>query len=351
AAGNQTLESGLKGVEDGSLDYVMLGRGLLADPYFPKKAFEGKDEDIRPCIRCNEFCFARAFAQHPLTCAVNTRAGNEKVLAIKKSEQPKKVAIVGGGVSGLEAARVAALKGHSVTVYEKSNQLGGQVIAAAAPPFKKQLKRFLEYLIRQVKQLGVAIVYNKAITANSPELKNADEILVAIGASSIKPGIPGMDNGKVIDVIDAHTTRHGEIGSTVVIAGGGLSGCDCAIELAMESKQVTIVEMLSRVAMKSNLANQPCINKVLAEKKVTVLTDSKVLSFGDEGVTIENKEGKKQVLAADTIITAFGTKANSELADEIFLNNQKVKVIGDCCTVGLVGTAVRDGFMAAWAID
>lgn len=237
-----------------------------------------------------------------------------------------------------------------MTLFEKKNVLGGQVDAAATPPFKSQLKGFLDYLIRQVKQLNVDIRYGVEITPDSPELKNADELILALGAAPIIPRIEGIENKNVIEVMDAHRHRHSEIGKKVIVAGGGLSGCDCALELAMEGKEVTIVEMLDEIAIKANAFNKAALNKKLPEYGVNILTGYKVLNFGQNSVTVEDKTGEKKELPSDTVIVAFGTKPCSDLAEKIWQVYPRAKIIGDCSAIGQVGEAVYTGFMAARTI-
>ena len=348
---NITPDTAAEALENGSADFFMMGRPLLADPHLVRKLLEGREEDIRPCIRCNEYCIGGIFNKHHASCAVNPQVMKETVYTLNKTDQPKKVAIIGGGPGGLEAARVAAIKGHNVTLYEKTGVLGGQIIAAATPTFKKQLRAYMQYLIRENEKLGVEIRLNTEINENSPELARADQIIVALGAKPFLPPIKGIGGLNVIEVIDAHTTRRFEIGKKVIIAGGGLSGCDCALELAMEGKAVTIVEMLDKVAPNAIIINRSALLKKLAEFNVKLMTDTKILEFTDSGVTVENKDGAKQELEADTVIASFGTRPLRELADRICDKYPTAKAIGDCVLIGQVGEAVRSGFYAAWAID
>jgi 2,4-dienoyl-CoA reductase-like NADH-dependent reductase (Old Yellow Enzyme family)/thioredoxin reductase len=349
SVGNYTPEAAVKAAHEGKTDFIVIGRGLLADPEYGNKLFENRREDIRPCIRCNEYCLTRA-SQRPLSCSVNAACCAEAEFEIKPVKSARNVAVVGGGPAGMEAARVAALKGHRVTLFEKDARLGGQLLAASAPAFKGQIKALMEYQKTQLKKLNVDIRVNTLVGADTPELAEADKIIIAAGANPIMPPIPGADRSNVLEVIAAHKGDQSRIGKTVVITGGGASGCDCAVELAAEGKRVAIVEMMDRVAPKANVPDKISIHNKFKELGIEVHTGHRVLAFTGKGVEVESEKGKT-VLEADTMIMAFGSRPNSAVAKEIMDKYTTAMSIGDCVSIGQIGEAVRGGFFAGWSID
>ena len=349
-AGSYTPETALKAVEEGKTDFIVIGRGLLADPEWAGKLEAGYREDIRPCIKCNRFCLSRSGGARDTSCSMNPAVLKERLYEIIPSKRSKNVVVVGGGVGGMEAARVAALKGHKVTLLEKTNALGGQVIAASAPSFKTRLQMLLEYYKVQMDKLGVDVRLGYEVNADTPELKDADKIIVAVGAHGFVPPIAGADNGKVIEVIDAHTGEPSRIGRRVVVCGGGPSGCDCAIELAMEGKEVTIVEMVDRIYPTGTLDNRTSVLRRVKEENIEIMTGTKVLEFTEEGVKVE-KNGEEKLIPADTCIAAFGTRPNTGAAKAIMDKYVNAQMIGDCRKIGQIGEAVQAGYLAAWALD
>ncbi len=354
-AGNHTPETAAELIGEGGADFVMIGRGLIADPDFPRKLRDGRRQEIRPCIRCNEDCIGRtaAFRMSMLSCAVNPEACQEQWFHLEKSRTPKKVCVIGAGPAGLEAARTAAECGHSVTVYEKEDRIGGQLTAAAAPAFKGQLRALLEYYRVQLEKLNVPIKLGREVKAEDPELAGFDRWIVAAGARAFTPPIPGMDGEHVISVLDAH--RHKEMvkGEKIVICGGGLSGCDCALELAMEhGKRPVIVEMMDQLAPKMIMMNRASMQRLLKEHQIEVHTGTKVEKVDGGSVHIVEKDGSRKIIEADTVISAFGMRPDRGAADALEEKfGWKVRSIGDCSRIGRVGLAVRDGYFAGTTLD
>lgn len=350
AAGTFTPETAENAIAEDKCDFVMFGRQLIADPDTPNKLLDGQEE-VRPCLFCNQICVGRLYENRVISCAINTRAVFELDYPIKKTKNPRKVAIVGGGPGGMEAARVAALQGHEVTLYEKSDVLGGQINAAATPSFKRRLKEFIKWQKLQIRNLDVDVKMNSEINADSYELEKADRIILALGAVPFTPLIPGIDDENVVGVIDAH--MHPELvkGDKIVVCGGGASGCDYALEQAMEGRDVTIIEMMDELDPGMLLDNRNPLMFRLEDYKVKALTGTKITKIEDDVVYAEDKEGKEIKIPADTIVTAFGMKSVSEETKKIVNKYSPITaVVGDCNKVAQIGEAVRGGFFVAWSI-
>ncbi|MDO4313284.1 MAG: NAD(P)/FAD-dependent oxidoreductase [Eubacteriales bacterium] len=350
-AGNHSMETAVQLLESGNADIISFGRQSIADPEFPKKLKEGRREDIRPCLICNEECIGRIFGRlTQLSCTVNIQVCQEGATQIEKLPKSRKIAVIGAGPGGLEAARVAALRGCDVTVYEASDKIGGTFGAIATAPFKKRIRDLITWYGVQLDKLGVTVKLNTKVTADDPILEDAEEIFVAAGSVPFVPPIAGMDHEKVIDVTQAHI--HGVKAEKIVICGGGLSGCDSALELAMDGRDVTIIEMMDACARDVMMINKISIDRMLAEYKVNILTNTKVIAIEEEGVKVEKADGSTAVIPADAVITAFGQRPNSSIAEEIAEKYPlKTTLIGDCQKVSKAGSAIREGFYAAMALQ
>lgn len=348
--GSHSMETAVDLLESGNADIIQFGRQFIADPHFPNKLQDGHREDIRPCLICNEECIGRIFGrQTQLSCAVNPSAGLEDYLQITKLKKPHRVTVIGAGPGGLEAARAAALRGCRVALYEKTDRLGGTFGAIATASWKKRLRDLVEWYGIQLKKLNVQIHLNTAITADDPALVEADEIFAAVGAVPFVPPIPGRDLPNVVDVTEAH--RSGVTGQKIVICGGGYSGCDSALELREAGKDVTIVEMMGDVAREAMPINKMSIDRLLKERSVIVLLNTRVETIRADGVVVTDQNGAESTLPADTVITAFGTRPNRTLVDTLEEKYpEKLVIIGDCNKVGKTSNAIRGGYYAALAL-
>ena len=349
--GNHSMESAVTLLKSGNADIVQFGRQSIADPQFANKLREGRREDVRPCIVCNEECIGRIFGRlTQLSCTVNPATGLESYMEVKPVTKPENVVVIGAGPGGLEAARCAAERGCSVTVYEKADHIGGTFLTISTGSFKWRMPQLIEWYGVQLKKLGVKVVLNTEMHVDDPALAGADKIFVATGSKAIMPSIPGIE--KVIDVEEIHRNGMPE-GKRVVICGGGLSACDTAIEYGEknEGRDITIVEMQSAIGNDVMVVNKISIDRLLKKYDVKQLTSTKVIGITDEGVEVENAEGHK-VIPADVVVGAFGRGRNLELADAVQIKYPtKTTIIGDCMTPAKAGHAIREGFYAAMSIE
>lgn len=336
-------------LNDGKADFICMGRQLLADPDWANKAKDGDVKDIRPCINCNEFCIGRMFLYRPISCSVNPQVGKERYYAITHAEQSKKIIVVGGGPAGMEAARVAAMRRHKVTLYEKEKNLGGQLKVAAMPPFKGVLMDFINYLSSQLDKLGVQIKTGQELTPEHITKLGPDAVIIASGANPVIPDIPGIKNPNVITATDLLLGRKTP-GEIVLVAGGGMAGCDTALFLALEGKDVTIIEMLPDVATDINPMSRAALLDMLDQNGVTIHTGKTIRKITMEGVILCNEKGREENLKGDTIVLAFGARSENKYVESIKDNVKEVYIVGDCSSPRKVGEAIHEGFVAGWRV-
>lgn len=327
----------------GKADLVAMGRGSLADPELPNKYAEGRYDDIRHCIGCQQGCLARLFNNEPIRCVVNPTLGFEYLNETKKVEISKKVTVVGGGPAGMEAARAAALAGHEVTLYEKSDRLGGQFGLAPIPPYKGSMTYLPSWLARQIKKLGVTIKLNTEYTSAIFDEEKPDVVIIATGSTPTKPPIPGINGANVVTAQDALAGKV-TVGDKILVAGGGMIGCETATHFAMQGKQATIVELLPEIATDEEGTRREFLLNFIKEKNIQVLKGTKVMEINEKGAKL-NKDEEIFDFDADTIILALGVKPNSALAKELE-SKTEVKVVGDAVKIRNVLDAVREGFLA-----
>jgi len=347
AAGNIDPEFGNKILKEGKVDFVIMGRGLLADPELPNKLLQGRCAHIVPCIRCT-MCRFGPRTLDPVHCSVNAALGKEKGAEIIPATWVKQIMVVGGGPAGMEAARVAALRGHKVTLYEK-NQLGGQMILAAESIGKQRIKDFVNYLECQLKKLKVTIKLGQVVTPDLIQNIHPEVVILATGVVPVIPDIPGIYIDKVVTAQDILSHKI-QAGLRVVIIGGELVGCETALFLAEYNKQVIICRRGPEFAAKVIPSIRETIIHMMKDKGITMRSGITYEQITDEGIIIIDKEGREQLIEADTIVLAAGSTPNQELLTSIKGELPEIYSIGDCVEPRNILYAVHEGFQTAYKI-
>ena len=326
-------------IASGKGDFVGLGRPLWADPEWPRKAEEGRPEDIRPCIRCNEGCLERTFFQYKaVTCALNPVISREGELKPQPANPPKKVAVVGAGPAGMEAARVMKERGHDVTVYEERKE-GGLLHEAAAPEFKADIRPFMEYQITALKKLGVPVLHEKADAA---ALAGYDAVVCATGSTPIIPRIPGVEKPIAVDCLSAINGAK-PVGKKVVVIGGGLVGTETALDLAENGHAVTLVEMLPKIMKDVATTDFLAYSERIAKTDMRILTETRLEEVLDGGALVRGPKGE-ETLEADTVILALGFHPNTALYDELKAAGKEVYEVGDAVKPGKIFDAIHTAY-------
>ncbi|NLZ93304.1 MAG: FAD-dependent oxidoreductase [Firmicutes bacterium] len=323
-------------------DFIGLGRPLWADPEWPKKASEDRSEDIRPCIRCNEGCLERNFFKYKaVTCAINPVISREGELKITQTAQKKKIAVVGAGPAGMEAARVCKLRGHDVTVFEARDTKGGLLNEAAVPEFKADIRSLIKYQITALEKLDIPVI-NKMATA--ADLADFDAVICATGSKPATPNIPGRDKKIATDALEI-LNGDTKPGKNVVVVGGGLVGSETALHLAENGHKVTLVEMLPQIMNDVAVTDLLAYSERIAKTDMDILTSTSLLEIVDDGVIVESKDGRAK-LVADTVILALGFKSEQDLYHTLLENGKETYLIGDAVKPG----KIMDAFHTAYRL-
>ncbi len=346
-----------KVIAAGEIDGIGVARQFLADPEWLNKAREGREADIRPCIACHNGCFAVSLIQKDgkrgvptAHCAINPVTLEERNWVLTPAETKKRIAVVGGGVGGMECARILTMRGHSVTLFEKSGILGGVFVAAAAPSFKEKDKMLLAWYRRQLEQLNVDVRLNTE--AGPDTVKDYDEVIVATGASPRKLRLPGLDDSRVVEATE-YLNGAKEVGQNVVIIGGGLTGVEIAYDLALKGKKPSIVEMLPDILLVPGLsaANSNMLREIVRYYHIPVYANTSLAGTADEGgfrVRIKEKDAaEERTLEADNCILSVGYVPSHQLADDLAAGGyaaEKIHVIGDARAVGNLMSVIHEAY-------
>lgn len=332
-------------IASGKADVVEMTRALLADAELPNKVIAGRDEEIVRCLRCFT-CMAERPTTGTRRCTVNPLIGREcEGMDVKPAAKSKKVLIVGGGVAGMKAAVTAAQRGHKVILCEKSDALGGILKSEQAIPFKYEMYQLSLSLGKQMEAEGVDIRLNTCVTPELVEEIAPDAMILAVGSNPIVPPLPGMD-GKNVVVVNDYYLRKDEVEDTVVVLGGGLAGCECAVHLGMDGKKVHLVEMRDTLAPDCNIRHRPILMKQV-EQYVTAHTNHQGLRVTEEGLICRNAEGEEVLIPGKTVVCAVGQRANRAAVDELRGCAPWVREIGDCARVSNITNAIYQGYHAA----
>ena len=334
-------------IESGMADMVAMGRPLLADPDWGTKIAAGKACDIRRCISCNKGCTDAIQNRQFLSCVLNAENGYENTRSIQPAAQKKKIAVLGGGPAGLEAARVAALRGHDVTLFEKTTTLGGQLNIACVPPRKEEMRRAAQDLIHAVCNAGVHLCMGQTRTAEQLKDAGFQAVINAVGAHSAAPRIPGIDS---VNVADAWKVLAGEqqVYGTVAVIGGGMVGCETAEYLAARGCKVSVIEMMDKIAAGESSTILPTLLENYKTYGVEQYPSHKVKEFRMDAVVCENKDGAEVTIPCDYIVLAMGARSNEFDAAALEAASIPVYSIGDAAGKAAdISNAIRTGYDTA----
>lgn len=342
-------------IEEHKVDGIGIARQLLCDSEYVTKVRDGRIEDIRPCLACHNGCFGVSkYKGNPGdlpknqmgTCAINPVTLQEKKYQITPAAQRKKVAIIGGGIGGMEAARLCSMRGHDVTLYEKSGELGGVFIAAGAPDFKEKDKMLIAWYQRQVEQQKITVKLHTEITEEQLDSLGADEVIIATGAEPRVFAIPGANRTNVMEAIEYLRGRKEITGEKVAIIGGGLTGCEIAYDLILKGKKPVVIEMLDDILKIDGLsaANANFLRDAFRRYETPLVLDAKVVEITDAGVVVETPHGK-ETIAADCVVTSIGY-----IPAPVGKEGPAVHVIGDAVKVGNLMNVVWGAYDAALSI-
>jgi 2,4-dienoyl-CoA reductase-like NADH-dependent reductase (Old Yellow Enzyme family)/thioredoxin reductase len=330
-------------LREGQADLIAMGRASIADPELPNKVASGNYDDIRWCIGCNECIDRLSSPELYLSCSVNPTVGREREMTLTPAPRSKKVLVIGGGPGGMEAARVAALRGHEVYLYEKGEKLGGQFNLAATPPCKQDITKAINYLSIQIKKVGVKIILGKEVTEELIDELQPEAVVIATGGVPLIPDIPGTQQERVataFDILDGKLRP----GRRILVIGGGMVGCETADFLGqLRGREVTLVEAFPEIARDVGDATRHFLLQRLAQENVRIITSALVKRITEDGVILERNDSEERLSSFDTIILALGVVPLNNLASRIQAKVKEMYVIGDAKQTRKAIDAIAEG--------
>ena len=345
--GISTPEMAEQILEDGKADVVAMGRALMADPYLPMKARTGRDDEICPCVRCLH-CRGHMDTHKHFSCSVNPRMAREirYPQGILPAPVKKNVLVIGGGPGGMKAALTAKERGHDVTIVDKKKELGGTLLFTDYDEIKADLRAQKNYLVHMVEKKGINVILDTDVTREWVEARHPDAIIVATGASPVKPPIPGIDGPNVICAADMYGQLD-KVGKKVVMIGGGLVGVETALFLADAGREVTVIEMMAKAAPEANRLHAEALRLAVKERNVTILTETACRSIEPDGVIVRRANGTEEKLLCDTAAYCVGMRSNQDLFPQVYDLAPEVYRIGGCIKPGTIREAILTGYFTA----
>lgn len=333
-------------LRDGKADLVATGRALIADPHWPEKALRGEPERIRRCIACNQGCMERLVQEKEVTCLYNPEVGHEGEPVVAATRR-KRIWVIGGGPGGMEAAAVAASRGHDVDLFEKSNEVGGQSLLAPIPPGKEEFSAVSDFLKRELGRLGVTVHLKEEVTAGKIMERGPDTVILATGSLPLIPEIEGIGGKNV--VTSWEVLKGKEVGERVIVAGGGMVGVETALFLSKRGKRVILIEMLDEIGRDAGSLNRARLKEELKETSIEVKCKTKLLEIGEKRVMVQG-EGGTYGIPTETVVLAVGAKAEDSLQHSLEGKVLELYAIGDCVAPRKMIEAIHEAYHVASGI-
>lgn len=329
-------------LQEGKADLIATGRALIADPHWPNKALSGEVDKIRRCIGCNQGCMERLVQERMVTCLYNPEVGREG--EISPATKKRKVWVIGGGPGGMEAAVVASSRGHSVELFEKNSEVGGQCFLAETPPGKEEFSAVRDFLVKELRREKVSLHLNEEVKAEKIIRSKPDVVIIATGCLPLIPEIPGIKGKNVVTAWDVLKGK--KAGKSVVVAGGGLVGVETALFLSQEGKKVVLVEMLEEIAQDAGPLNRARLKEELKDTEIEVKCKSKLMKIDQKGIAVQGEAGEYEI-PAETVVLALGAKSQNSFFQKLEGKVKEIYSVGDCVSPRKMIDAIHEGFEVA----